>query len=174
MLLIVGFFGYVLVSFDTTAYLRLALELSDQALRALQAAAVGSKERDAVREALREIRHFSWPLAGYANEFRQRIERLARGASTGARGGGGRGKGGWSMQAELRGLWCVVSDLRHVNQHGLESLQLIDGLLCYMFALAPADATAAAAAMPSSSHVLNGLNPSIVLSIHSSNTLATH
>jgi hypothetical protein len=164
-----------LVSFDTTAYLRLALELSDQALRALQAAAMGSKERDAVREALREIRHFSWPLAGYANEFRQRIERLARGASAGAtRGGGGGAMGGGSMQAELRGLWCVVSDLRHVNQHGIsESLQLIDGLLCYMFALAPADATAAAAAMPSSSHVLNGLNPSIALSINSSNTLAT-
>jgi hypothetical protein len=87
-----------LVSFDTTAYLRLALELSDQALRALQAAAMGSKERDAVREALREIRHFSWPLAGYANEFRQRIERLARGASAGAtRGGGGGAMGGGSM-----------------------------------------------------------------------------
>jgi hypothetical protein len=37
------------------AKLRLALEISDQALRALQAAAVGSKEHDAVREALREV-----------------------------------------------------------------------------------------------------------------------
>ncbi len=105
------------------------------------------------------MRHFSWPLAGYAHEFRLRIERLARGASASAKGQG-------SVQAELRGLWCVVSDLRHGCHNGgrrqgcdsgIESLELIDGLLCYMFALAPADATAAAAAMSSSNHVLNGL-----------------